>query len=228
MYGKLFDQMYDGTLATKGPWQALVTFQQFIILADQHGVVDMTPETISRRTTIPLEIIRTGIRALEKPDSASRTPAAEGRRILRLSDSRNWGWRIVNYQHYRLIRSQDERREYFREYRHDQRADVKDVHSLFTDVHTGSTSHPCSKQYAVSSSRARRRKPATDRPQDFVVTPEMSEWAIGQGVPADRVMPETEQFLDKSQAQGKTFSDWQAAWRTWMRYAVKFAKERGR
>jgi hypothetical protein len=51
MYGKLFSQMYDGTLATKGPWQALVTFQQLIILADKHGIVDMTPEAIGRRTT---------------------------------------------------------------------------------------------------------------------------------------------------------------------------------
>ena len=58
--------MYDGTLATKGPWQALVTFQQLIILADRNGEVDMTPEAISRRTTIPLEIIEHGIKALEE------------------------------------------------------------------------------------------------------------------------------------------------------------------
>ena len=103
MYGKLFSQMYDGTLATKGPWQALVTFQQLIILADQAGVVDMTPESISRRTTIPLEIISEGLKTLEEPDPSSRTPALEGRRIVRLSESRNWGWQIVNYDHYRKI-----------------------------------------------------------------------------------------------------------------------------
>ena len=54
MYGKLFVQMYEGTLASKGPWEALVTFQQLIILANRHGEVDMTPDAISRRTTIPL------------------------------------------------------------------------------------------------------------------------------------------------------------------------------
>ncbi len=125
MYGKLFTQMYDGTLATRGPWQALVTFQQFIILADKEGVVDMTPEAISRRTTVPLEIIAAGIAALEEADPQSRTPDLEGRRIVRLSDGRDWGWSIVNHAKYRAIRSQEERREYMRKYQREYRAKKK-------------------------------------------------------------------------------------------------------
>ena len=105
MYGKLFSQMYDGTLATKGPWQALITFQQLIILADKHGVVDMTPEAIARRTTIPLKIIQDGITRLLEADPDSRSPNEEGRRITQLSDSRTWGWQIVNYQHYLIIQT---------------------------------------------------------------------------------------------------------------------------
>jgi len=46
-----------GTLCTKGPLEALVTFQQFLVLADPEGQVDMTAEAISRRTTIPLGVI---------------------------------------------------------------------------------------------------------------------------------------------------------------------------
>lgn len=118
--------MYTGTLASKGPWQALVTFQQLIILADQQGVVDMTPEALSRQTTIPLEIIKTGLEALEAPDEGSRTPDEEGRRITRLSDSRDWGWHIVNYDKYRRIRSAEERREYMRLYQRKRRAAVKE------------------------------------------------------------------------------------------------------
>lgn len=125
MYGKLFAQMYDGTLGTRGPWQALVTFQQLIILADQDGVVDMTAEAISRRTTIPLEIVRIGIAALEEPDPDSRTPDEEGRRILRLSGDRAWGWSIVNYDKYRKIRTAEDRREYMRLYQQARRAAEK-------------------------------------------------------------------------------------------------------
>ena len=92
--------MFDGTLATVGPWEAIVAFQQILILSDSEGIVDMTTEAISRRTTIPLEILTKGIAALEMPDPHSRTPDEEGRRIIRLSEERPWGWRIVNYRHY--------------------------------------------------------------------------------------------------------------------------------
>jgi hypothetical protein len=134
MYGKLFAQMYDGTLGTEGPWQALVTFQQFIILADREGVVDMTQEAIARRTTIPPDIIQIGIEALEKPDPHSRSPDEEGRRIIRLSDDRAWGWRVVNYDHYRKIRSQEDRREYMRNYQRKRRATSKDVNNIVNNV----------------------------------------------------------------------------------------------
>lgn len=116
MYGKLFAQMYDGTLGTKGPWQALVAFQQMVILADKHGNVDMTAEALSRRTTIPLEIIHKGIKTLMEPDPESRSPDEDGRRIVPIDHERSWGWRIVNYEHYRKIRSEEERREYHRQY----------------------------------------------------------------------------------------------------------------
>lgn len=125
MYGKVFSQMYDGTLGTKGPWQALVAFQQLIILADKEGVVDMTPDALARRTTIPLAIIELGIATLELPDPDSRSPDEEGRRIVRLSDDRSWGWRIVNYEHYRKLRSEEERREYHKLYARKRRASTK-------------------------------------------------------------------------------------------------------
>ena len=127
MYGKLFAQMYNGTLGTKGPWQALVTFQQMVILADKNGVVDMTAEAIARHTTIPLEIIKVGLVHLQEPDPDSRSPDEDGRRIVLLSDHRAWGWRVVNYGHYRKIRSEEERREYHRQYMRKRRSVNSDV-----------------------------------------------------------------------------------------------------
>ena len=135
MYGKMFRQMYHGTLATTGPWQALVTFQQFIVLADKDGIVDMTPESIARETTLPLEIILAGIAKLEQPDPDSRTPDEDGRRIIRLSESRAWGWRITNYLHYRQLRSEEERREYHRQYWHTRKLN-KTQHTQIDSTHS--------------------------------------------------------------------------------------------
>lgn len=131
MYAKIFAQIYDGTLCTVGPWEALVTFQQFLVLADQEGIVDMTAGAISRRTSIPLTIIEKGIAALLKPDPESRTPDEEGRRIVTLSSTRSWGWRIVNYQHYRKLQREADRREYFR-----------DRHRAEKEAKTGSQENP--------------------------------------------------------------------------------------
>lgn len=109
MYGKIFESIYDGTLAVD--WKAMITFQQMIILADKDGVVDHTPASLSRRTGIPLEIIEYGVKKLESPDPYSRTPDLEGRRIIRLDDHRQWGWEIVNYEKYRKKASREDQRE---------------------------------------------------------------------------------------------------------------------
>ena len=120
MYGKVFASMFDGSMY--GHWQAIVTLQQMIVLADQDGTVDMTAEALSARTSIPLEIIAVGIAELEQADLKSRTPDEDGRRIVRLSPSRDWGWRIVNYRKYRAIRTAEERRDYMRQYQRLRRA----------------------------------------------------------------------------------------------------------
>ena len=109
MYGKVFASMYEGSLY--GQWQALVTFQQMIVLADIDGRVDMTPQALAARTSIPFEIIQEGIRLLEAPDSYSRSADHDGRRIVRVDESRPWGWEIVNYKYYRnLATAEDKRR----------------------------------------------------------------------------------------------------------------------
>ena len=113
MYGKIFASMYNGSLY--GQWQAIVTFQQMIVLCDIDGVVDMTPQAIAARTSIPLDIIQEGIRILEQPDKYSRTPDAEGRRIDRLDYHREWGWVIVNYKKYRHLIDAETVREQNRE-----------------------------------------------------------------------------------------------------------------
>ena len=96
---KIFEQIYDSSIAED--WQTRVVFQDMLVLADKNGIVDRTPEAIARRTNIPLEMVRAAIPKLEAPDMSSRTPDHDGRRIVRLDEHRDWGWRIVNFQKYR-------------------------------------------------------------------------------------------------------------------------------
>lgn len=125
MYGKIFESMYDGTLY--GHWEAIVTMQQFIVLADADGVVDMTPQSMSARTSIPLEILTKGIAVLAAPDPHTRTPGEDGRRIVPLDAHRPWGWKLVNHWKYRALRNMEQKREADRERQKEKRSKNSDV-----------------------------------------------------------------------------------------------------
>ena len=109
MYAKIFNQIYDSSIV-EDP-ELRFTFMDLLVLADMNGVVDMTHEAISRRTNRPITIIRSTILTLESPDPRSRTPDSQGRRLKRLDDHRDWGWMILNYDRFRKIASEEQRRE---------------------------------------------------------------------------------------------------------------------
>jgi hypothetical protein len=109
MYAKVFTQILDSSIAEH--WQTRLVFEDFLKLCDLNGVVDMTRDAIARRTNVPLEIVKQGISELEKPDPHSRNPENEGRRIVRLDEHRDWGWLICNYEHYRNLVTEEQRRE---------------------------------------------------------------------------------------------------------------------
>lgn len=161
MYGKVFESIYDGTLA--GHWQAIVTMQQLIVLSNEDGVIDMTPDAISRRTSIPLHIINAGLEHLGKPDPFTRTPGEDGKRIVPLDEHRPWGWRLVNHGKYKALRNLEQKREADRVRQAEKRKQTKDVAigsqtvakvaHTDTDADTGKAS-PASQGKAATTSPA--------------------------------------------------------------------------
>jgi hypothetical protein len=125
VYGKVFGSIYDGTLY--GHWEAIVTMQQMIVLADPNGVVDMTVAAISARTSIPKKIIEKGIGFLEEPDPFSRTPGEDGRRIVLMDEHRPWGWRLVNHWKYMKLRNMEQKREADRVRMSEKRNEISNV-----------------------------------------------------------------------------------------------------
>ena len=144
MYGKIFESIYDGTLAAD--WQAMVTFQQFIVLADSEGIVDLTPSALSHRTGIPLKILEHGIAKLQESDPHSRSTEFGGKRIVLLDDHRQWGWQIVNYAYYRDLasiedrRAKDKKRKRIEREKHSQAVDKSDVSGSVPDCPQASAS----------------------------------------------------------------------------------------
>lgn len=114
MYSKIFRQIFNSSIAEKP--EVRFTFIDLLTLADGTGRVNMTHEAIARVTNRPLEVIKSSIQDLESPDPKSQTRDHEGCRIVRLDAHRDWGWQIVNFLKYRFIGSEEERREYKREW----------------------------------------------------------------------------------------------------------------
>jgi len=108
LYARIFVKILDSSIAEN--WQARHVFEDMLKLADD-GVLDVTRQAIARRTNVPLDIINEAIAVLESPDPASRDPEDDGRRIVRLDETRDWGWRIVNWEKYEAIRSTADQRE---------------------------------------------------------------------------------------------------------------------
>lgn len=123
MFTKVFAQIFDSSIAED--WYVRHVFMDLLVLADSDGVVDMTLSAIARRTNGDAKKLEEAIAKLMLEDKASRSKELDGRRLVALDAGRDWGWKIVNYDHYRKTRDEDERRSYFRNYRKAKRGAVQ-------------------------------------------------------------------------------------------------------
>ncbi len=156
MYAKIFLKIFDSSIAED--WRCRIVFQDILILANRDGVVDMTHEAIARRTNVPIELVRESILKLESPDPKSNTPDDEGRRLERLDGHRDWGWRIINYERYRVIKNSEEMRAATRERVARWRAEQKKREAALT-AGTGSTmpGNTDKKEMAIDPAESKRQ-----------------------------------------------------------------------
>lgn len=146
MYAKIFTQIFDSSIADN--WKHRHVFEDMLKLCNRDGVVDMTFEAVSKRTRIPLPIVRAAIEFLSRPDPDSRTREEEGRRLVPIDPLRRWGWRVVNYQKYREMKTDRDRTEYMREYMRNRR---KSAVVLTPGVNNGLTrANPASASASIS------------------------------------------------------------------------------
>ena len=173
MFAKVFGQIFDSSVAED--YLVRLVFEDFLVLADKLGVVDMTPQAVSRRTNVPLEIVQRGILVLSSPDPESRSQGEEGGRLVPIDSHRSWGWQIVNYEHYRNLRDEEARRAYFRDAKREQRskkcADGPLASNVVKDSPTNSTQAEAEaevqKPSRAKAARGRKTEAAKSRHAEF-------------------------------------------------------------
>lgn len=111
MYGKLFASLYTGSMIGAGPVPfALMPYVISNAKPDKKlgGYVELNPVLLATIFGTSVKEIEQGIEFLCQPDPRSRTPDEGGRRLIKLGQ---FDYRVVNFEKYRAIKNEEDRRE---------------------------------------------------------------------------------------------------------------------
>lgn len=103
LYARVFVQILDSSIAED--FECRHVFEDLLKVCDTDGCIDVTRTALARRFNIPLTVLNRCLQKLEQPDPLSRDPDNEGRRLERLDEHRDWGWRILNWAKYEAVRN---------------------------------------------------------------------------------------------------------------------------
>jgi hypothetical protein len=208
MYAKLFSRIAQSSLMEEKVNTRYV-FMMMLALSDRHGEVIGTDVAISRMMNVPKNDFCDALKPLLEPDLDSNSPAEEGRRIILSENGR--GYKIVNYLNYRDIKSDDEKREYMRQYMKRRRDKTKESDENVKNV------NPCKvllndvthTEAEAEADIKKNKKPSFDDTFDFCNK-------IGL------TRTDAEYMQDKwletgFKNNGKPIKDWQAQIRNWKR-----------
>jgi hypothetical protein len=112
MYGKIFASMYEGSMVGSGP-VVFAVWGYCIAKADTDGTVLLNPAVLAPVIGTTRTDIETAIRYLTEPDPHSKNPDHEGRRLIHQSGHLFF---VVSHEIYRAMKTNEDRREYMREY----------------------------------------------------------------------------------------------------------------
>jgi|GEM_PF-1894219 len=130
MYGKLFTSFFYGSIMMK-ELHVRYTLMSLFALCDAGGYIDIHPRQIAAMIGIDESQVRDAIDQLSQPDPDSRSTDEEGRRLIPIRET--FGWKLVNFEKYRELSRESDRREYMKKYMREMRKPVskgkKDVNS---------------------------------------------------------------------------------------------------
>src|SRR3990172_8743045 len=138
-YTKLFASIVTSTV-WREPDHVRLVWVTMLALADKYGVVEASVPGLADMARVDVKQCREALRRLMEPDEDSRTQEYNGCRI----EAVDGGWRLLNHAKYRHKMSADERREYDRIRKAEQRRakvshDVPDLSQPVPDKSTEST-----------------------------------------------------------------------------------------
>ena len=156
MYAKLFSSITDSTI-WREPDHVRLVWITLLAMSDKHGEVAASVPGLADRARVPLSETVKALEVLASPDEWSRSKEFEGRRIEVIGG----GWKLLNYQTYRNLRDEEERRAYMRNYmRKKRKQDVNNVSNV------SRSKPPLANTDADTDTEAEARSKATTKSED--------------------------------------------------------------
>jgi hypothetical protein len=205
------------------PYHVRIVWITFLALKNKEGYVRASFSGIQRAANVTVDECIEAIMVLESPDSDSRTPDYEGRRIEKIEG----GWIVLNHEKYR-VRSdiqKEQTKERVRRFREKQKLNSDSV------THRNVTQELPSVSVSVSESEKKKedyKGKEKDKPQRNIIPPQI-DWVVQYcNERKNNVNPL--KFHDYYTARGwkinkNSMKDWQAAVRTWEQSGYSDNKE---
>ncbi len=217
-YTKLFSHIVHSTI-WREPDHVRIVWVTMLALKDTHGDVMASVPGLADAARVTEEQCEDALRRLLAPDPRSRSKDLEGRRLVEIDG----GWHCVNHEKYKRMMSIEDRRERDRERKRAERVRGTSEKSSNSNIR----SDQIRSDQILDPRAAEPAPPRTGRKRKSVMP---DDWAPAR-TPATlelerglNVKNELAQFKDRALRDGATYIDWNAAWRTWLRNARKWAK----
>lgn len=224
MFVKLYSRITESSLMEQ-PIEVRYTFMMLLAIADPTGRVVGTDIAIARRINLPLLTFVNSVNSLKEPDPDSNSKEEEGRRVISSDGER--GYQIVNYQKYRNLKDENEKREYMRTYMRNRRDAVKNSNSgkemlnVLDDV-TQAEAEGEAKELGVGKP-TKPEKPKR-KPRAVFTVPTVEEVSAYCQERGNSIDPQrfVDHYTSNGWVVGKTkMKDWRAAVRTWEKNDVQ-------
>ncbi len=197
-YTKLFN-----TIVTSTIWQeddkTRIVWITMLAIADQYGIVSAAVPGLASVANVGVDAARVAVKNLLSPDPDSRTKDFDGRRIEEVDG----GWKILNYEKYRRMLNEEERKEYQAKWVREKRRQKSTTIDPLSTVST----------QAEAQAESREQKHVPKHLSDVL------EYAHEIGL-SDK---EAEKFFDHFTSNGwkvggrAPMKDWRASLRNWSR-----------
>ena len=147
-FTKLYSSILDSSIWSEDLCTRVVWIS-FMAKADKNGMVIAAPDRMASAANVPLSKFKASLQKLMAPDPDSKTPDNEGRRLEKIQG----GWQILNYKLYREMGRAQERKDYLRQKKREERAKKRDVNTLSTPVNNSQHCQPIAEAKAEAEAK---------------------------------------------------------------------------